>query len=322
MQGKVMTEEAMLPVYAGIDVCKERLDVHLHPLGKSWSVGNDAAGRATLLRRRLKARVVLAVMEPTAKYHRACHRHLDAGGVAVALVNPLRSRLFAQAVGQLAKTDAIDARMLALLAERLRPEPAAPPEPHVEALAELANARTAAVAERTALSNRLGATTLAFLRRELTARLKSLARHLDRLEANIAQLIASDPATARRASILQSIPGVGPANILAILSQLREIGQVNAKQATALAGLAPFARDSGPSIGRRTIRGGRAELRRYLYMAAVSASRCNPDLKRFYQNLRAAGKPPKLALTAVARKLVVLANTLVAENRPWLPNHP
>lgn len=322
MQGKVTTEEAMPPVYAGIDVCKERLDVYLHPLDQVWSVANDAAGRRLLLRRLTKAEVALAVMEPTSKYHRAAHRHLDAGGIAVALVNPLRSRLFAEACGQLAKTDAIDARMLALMAERLQPEAAAPPSQIEEELQELANARSAAIADRVALANRMETTTLAFLRRELTVRLNSLAHHIERLETRIAALIASDPATARRAAILRSIPGIGPANVIAILAGLREIGRLSAKQIAALAGLAPFARDSGPGQGRRSIRGGRNELRRYLYMAAVSASRCNPDLKCFYQHLIDSGKPAKLALTAVARKLIVLANTLVAENRTWTPERP
>lgn len=322
MQGKVTTEEAMPPVYAGIDVCKERLDVYLHPLGQAWSVANDAAGRQLLLRRLAKAGVGAAVMEPTSKYHRAAHRHLDGGGIPVALVNPLRSRLFAEATGQLAKTDAIDARMLALMAERLRPDATPPLDGIEEELQELANARSAAIADRVALTNRLETTTLAFLRRELAARLRSMARHVERLEARIATLIASDPPTARRAAILRSIPGVGPANVLAILAQLREIGRVSGKQAAALAGLAPFARDSGPSRNRRAIRGGRAELRRYLYMAAVSASRCHPGLSQFYRHLRASGKPAKLALIAVARKLIVLANTLIAENRPWTPERP
>jgi transposase len=322
MQGKVTTEEAMVPVYAGIDVCKEHLDIHLHPLGGSFSVANDAAGRRHLLRRLVKAGVVLAVMEPTSKYHRACHRHLAAGGIAVALVNPLRSRLFAEACGELAKTDAIDARMLALLAERLEPEATVPPSAVEEELQELASARSAAVADRTALTNRMETTGLAFLRRELARRIDSLARHIERLEARIEALIASDPATARAAAILRSIPGIGPVGVLAILAWLREIGRICGKQAAALAGLAPFARDSGPSRNHRSIRGGRAELRRYLYLAALAASRYNPDLKRFYQHLRANGKPAKLALTAVARKLIVLANTLVAEDRLWTIERP
>lgn len=321
MQGKVTTE-AMPSVYVGIDVCKERLDVYLHPLDERMSIANDAGGWRRLRRRLRGLEVMVVVMEPTSKYHRAAHRHLAAGGIAVALVNPLRARLFAQACGQLAKTDRIDARMLALMAERLRPEPTDPPRHVEEELQELAGARSAAIAERVAVANRLETIGSPFLRRELAARLRNLERHIERLEARIKDRIAADPITARRAAIIRSIPGCGPANVVAILTELREIGQLNAKQVAALAGLAPFACDSGPKQGRRSIRGGRSTLRRYLYMAAVSASRCNPDLKRFYQNLRANGKPAKLALTAVARKLLTLANALVAQDRCWTTVRP
>ena len=322
MQGKVTTEDAMAPVYCGIDVCKERLDVYLHPLGEQFSVANDAGGRRRLLRRLAGHRVAVVVMEPTSKYHRAAHRHLDAGGIAVALIAPHRARMFAGACGQLAKTDRIDARILALAGERLNPAVASPPTAGEEALEELAGARTAAVAERTATSNRLRTTTSAFLRRELGNRLRSLDRHLERIEARIVTAIAADARLARQAAIIRSIPGMGPVNVLAILTGLREIGRITGKEAAALAGLAPFADDSGPRQGQRRIRGGRAALRKALYMAAVAASRCNPELKAFYQRLRAKGKSAKAALIAVARKLIVLANTLVSENRSWSPTRP
>lgn len=321
MQGKVTTE-AMPSVYVGIDVCKERLDVYLHPLGDHFSVSNDAGGWRRLLRRLGKHRVRLVVMEPTSKYHRAAHRHLHANKVAVALINPRRARLFAQAIGQLAKTDRIDARILALVGERLQPEAVAPPDDRQENLEELARARDAALAERTSIRNRLHTTSLTFLRRELNNMLRSLERHIMRLEKVIEELIAGDPAMTRQSAVIRSIPGMGPVNALAILTGLREIGQLNGKEAAALAGLAPFADDSGPRHGNRRIHGGRSNLRKALYMAAVSASRCNPLLKAFYQRLRANGKPAKLAFTAVARKLLVLANTLVAENRCWTPARP
>src|SRR3954453_11185525 len=173
MQGKVTTE-AMAAVYVGIDVCKERLDVHLHPLGVHFSVLNDAGGWRALLRRLAPHPIALVVMEPTSKYHRAAHRHLAAAGIAVALVNPRRARLFAQAMGALAKTDRIDARILAIAGERLQPGPTAPPTAQEEAREELAGARSAALAERTAVANRLGTTGSAFVRRELARRLRSL----------------------------------------------------------------------------------------------------------------------------------------------------
>jgi transposase len=319
MQGKVTTEDAMPRIYVGIDVCKERLDVYLHPLGERFSVANDAGGWRCLLRRLARLRIELVVMEPTSKYHRAAHRHLAAVGIAVALINPQRARLFARACGQLAKTDQIDARILALAGERLQPGPVLPPTAEEEALEELAGARGAALAERAAITNRLRTTSLAFLRRELAGRLKNLDRHLSRLEAQIQAMIAANALLARQAAIIRSIPGMGPVNVLAILTGLREIGRINGKEAAALAGLAPFADDSGPRQGQRRIRGGRANLRKALYMAAVSASRCHPELRTFYQRLRANGKSAKLALIAVARKLIVLANTLVSEDRRWMP---
>jgi transposase len=322
MQGKVTTEQAMLQVYVGIDVCKERLDVYIHPIGERLTLANDAGGRRRLLRRLSKHQVELVVMEPTSKYHRATHRHLAAAGIAVALINPRRARLFAQAVGQLAKTDPIDARILALFGERLQPRVVAPPGPEAEVLEELAAAREAALAEQVAIANRLETTSLAFLRGELARRRRSLEAHIKRLETRINAIIAADPIMARQAAIIRSIPGMGPVNVLAILVFLREIGHINSKEAAALAGLAPFAADSGPRQGQRYIRGGRAQLRKALYMAAISASRYNPDLKAFYQRLRAAGKPAKLVLIGVARKLIVLANTLIAENRCWTPVRP
>ena len=321
MQGKVTTE-AMSRVYVGIDVCKERLDVYVHPLGERYCVANDAGGWRGLRRRLAKHQVELVVMEPTSKYHRAAHRHLDAVGIAVALINPHRARLFAQACGQLAKTDQIDATILALIGERLRPDEAAPPTADEEALEELANARSAALADRAAIANRLRTTSFAFVRRELDRQVRSLDRHISRLEAKIEAMIAADPVLARHAIIIRSIPGMGPVNVLAILTSLREIGRINGKEAAALAGLAPFADDSGPRQGQRRIRGGRANLRKALYMAAVSASRCNPQLSAFYQRLRAQGKSAKLALIAVARKLIVLANTLITEDRRWTPVRP
>jgi transposase len=322
MQGKVMTDGAMPRVYVGIDVCKERLDVYVHPEGEHFSVANDVAGRRHLLRRLARYQVERVVMEPTSKYHRAVHRHLHAVGMTVALVNPLRARLFAQAVGQLAKTDRVDARLLALIGERLQPDGMRPPSAEEEALEELAGARSSAMIERAAISNRLGTTSNAFLRGELTRRLRSLDGHAERIEAKIQVMIAADPFLARQAVIIRSIPGMGPVNVLAILTGLKEIGQINGKEAAALAGLAPFADDSGSREGRRRIKGGRANLRRALYMAAVSASRCNPEMRQFYQRLREAGKPAKLALIATARKLVVLANTLITEDRCWTPIRP
>lgn len=319
MQGKVHAD-AMPAVYAGIDVCKERLDIYLHPLGERFSLANDAGGWRCLRRRLAMLPVAMAALEATSKYHRAVHRRLHAAGIPVALVNPLRARLFAEACGIAAKTDAIDARMLAWMSVRLELAQSPPPPAEVEALQELVRARAAAVGERVALANRLESCAHAVLRRELRARLRGLDRHLARLERLIATHVAAHADLAARYAIVRSIPGIGPVTATELLANLDVVGRAGGKQVAALAGLAPFARDSGAAQGLRHIGRGRPHLRKALYMAALAAIRCNPDLKRFHQRLKDNGKPPKVAITAVMRKLLVLANTLIAQKRHWAPN--
>ena len=320
MQGKVKPTSAstVSTVYVGIDVCKAYLDVHIHPANETFRVANDAGGWRRLKTILSSHSVERVVMEATSKYHRAAHRSLHAAGFSVAIINPLRARLFAEACGALAKTDTIDARLLALMAEKLDPDATHPVRDIVENVRELASARRAAIMERVAVEQRRSVATSNFLQRELGRRLRLLHSHIDRLEAEIEAAISADAVLASRRDIVLSIPGIGPVVATALITELDEIGDLNAKQATALAGLAPFANDSGPRRGQRHIRGGRFELRKALYMAALSAARFNPDLKRFYQRLRDAGKAAKLAIIAVARKLIVLANTLVSQNRAWI----
>ena len=324
MQAKVMPEQSntATAVYVGVDVCKERLDIHIHPQGESLSLPNDRNGCRHIKRILEGHAVARIVMEATSKYHRAAHRSLAAAGLPVALVNPLRARLFAQARGTFAKTDALDARILALLGEQLDPA-VTPPRPEaLENLQELVRSRDTAVAQRSAVALRRDASQNSFLRSELARCLRWHDRHIARLEAAIAALIAQDPILNARQQLLLSIPGIGILTAAAILANLPEIGRLSAKQASAIAGLAPFARDSGASKSPRHIHGGRADLRRALYLAALTAARFNPNLKHFYQHLKGAGKAPKLALIAVARKLLILANSLIAQNRPWTPIHP
>ena len=322
MQGKVLLEaRSAQPVYVGIDVCKDHLDVHLHPLAHRWRVANDRDGLRRLKRLLAGHDVALVVMEATAKYHRLAHRSLSQSGLAVAVVNPLRARLFAEAIGAHAKTDRVDARVLAILGDALGPQAVAPAPEILEALQELVHARNAATVERTALANRLAASQTAFLGKELRQRLKSLEGHIERLAAAIAARIAADPALARRSEILISIPGVGPGVAANLLVDLAELGSLDRRAIACLAGLAPFADDSGEATGQRHIKAGRASPRRALYWAALSAARHNPNLNAFYKRLIAIGKKPKVALTAVMRKLVVLANTLLKENRLWVDQY-
>jgi transposase len=306
-------------------VCKARLDVHLHPSGVTLAVPNDSQGLKALVRALKGCDVGLVVMEATGKHHRLAARHLSQAGLPVAVVNPLRARLFAEAAGALGKTDGVDAHMLAVMGAALGPQgrlkAAAPAPEALEALAELVRARNAAVAERTALMNRLGASQTRFLKAELKRRVTALEGHIGRLAAEIDRRIKADPGLARRFEILVSIPGVGAAVAAALLVELAELGTLDRHAAAALAGLAPHPDDSGERTGLRRIMGGRPGPRRALYMAALSAARCNPGLKAFHARLREAGKKPKVALVAVMRKLVILANTLLKEDREWRPDH-
>ena len=323
MQGKVSSKHsAATQVYVGIDVCKKWLDVAVHPVGQVVRLENTAKGFKKLTRLLSSYRVASIVMEATGKLHRGVHRALYEAGLPVAVVNPLRSRLFAEATGALAKTDRLDAKLLAVMAEAVKPGAVAPLSNLMESLQELMRVRQASVDERTALMNQIGESSSAFVRRELQRRERTLTASISRIEHEIRRLIKSDAKLAARYEILLSIPGIGPVAAAALVIGLAELGSCSAKQAAKLAGLAPIACDSGDQKGARHIRGGRADVRRSLYMAAVSAATHNPHLKAFHDRLIAAGKLPKVALTAVMRKLVVIANTLVTENRHWQTNAP
>lgn len=323
MQGKALPDQsAQAPVYVGVDVCKDWLDVYFHPIGKTLRLANDSMGLKRLKRECAGLAVARVVMEATGKYHRAAHRSLHAAGLPVSVVNPLRSRLFAEAVGALAKTDRIDARMLALFGERLDPAVTPPASEATQELQELVRARQAAIVDRTALSNQRGEARTAFLRAEIARRIVDLEQHVARLDEEIARRVEADKALTARYRILLSIKGVGHVTAVTLLACLDELGACSNKGAAMLTGLAPLACDSGDKSGQRRIRAGRAHVRTALYMAAVSAARSNPDLAAFYKRLREKGKAAKVAIVAVMRKLVVLANTLVKENRIWQPTRP
>ena len=323
MQGKApLAPNAPIDIHVGIDVCKAWLDVYFHPAGETFRFANDADGLKRLKREFARFRVVRVVMEATAKFHRLAHRNLHDSGFAVAVINPARGRCFADALGTIAKTDRIDARVLALFSEAIDPRASAPCSLVLEQAQELVGARQNAVADRTAFVNQRGAATTSFLRAELKRRIDAAGTFIKRLEAEIARLIETDPAMARRVEILESIPGIGTITAVALAVGLAELGSVTNKKIALLVGLAPVARDSGDTSGKRHIEGGREHVRTAVYMAAVTAARCNEDLKAFYDRLVANGKLAKVALAAVMRKLVVLGNTLITENRLWTPIRP
>lgn len=264
----------------------------------------------------------LIVLEATDSYHRHAHRHLHDTGFNVAVMNPYRTRKFADMMGQLAKTDAIDAKSLALFAAMVRPGAKAPLAPVQADLAALLVARRQITQQKGALQNQLNVTEHSLISRQMRARIKMAERHLVALDAELRQLLRRDPDLKHRFDILTSIPGVGLISAATMIAELSELGQLTAPKIAALVGVAPMNCDSGAMRGQRRIRGGRSAVRNTLYMAAVAAVRTNGDFAAFYERLRENGKPFKVAITAVIRKLAIVANTLITQNRKWQPEPP
>jgi transposase len=304
-----------LPQTIGIDISKANLDCHAYPAGAERQFANTAKGHKALIAWLSQWQVERIAYEATATYHRALEVAL-ADWPCVKL-NPERARRFAQATGTLAKTDRIDAMLLARMAATLQ-TPVRPAQSAEQAqLAELINARDGLVRDRTALKNCDKNLTIAILKRQCKQRLEQIERHIDALDAEIASLIAADAKLARRHEILTSIAGVGTLTANQLIATMPELGSLDNKQAASLAGLAPVARQSGQWKGKSFIRGGRSNVRQALYMPALVAARFNPDLKAKYQQLVGAGKPAKIAITAVMRKLIVTANALLKADRCW-----
>ena len=323
MQGKTSsTQPATPPVYVGIDVSKSHLDVYIHPAGIARRVTNDKSGLKALTALLQSQSPDVTVVEATGRYHRPCHRHLHAAGFCVAVMNPFRTRKFADMMGQLAKTDEIDARTLALFAAMVKPKTTPPPTQEVAQLAELLTARRQVGTEMTTLKVQGGQCESKLVARQIRARLKMCERHQKALETEIRALIQQHPELQRRFDILTSVPGIAFVTAATLIAELDELGAANAAQISALVGVAPMNCDSGAWRGQRKIRGGRQNVRNALYMAAISAIRANPDLAAFYSRLREKGKPFKVAVTAVMRKLAILENSLLSENRQWKPQRP
>ena len=320
MQGKIK-RSAQLKIYVGVDVSKAWLDIAITPTNTVFRVANTMKGHKALVKELSGFYVAAIVVEATGKLHRGVHLFLHERGLAVSVINPYRSRKFAEALGELAKTDKIDAMVLARYAELIGPEARAPAPKALAELTELIHARIAAVAAQTALRNRLGAAHSSLLKDELRTQIGSSADHIERLEQGILALVAGNAQIARRFKILTSIPGIGPIAATGLIGLMAELGSMSAKQVAALTGVAPMNWDSGEMRGRRAIKGGRPTVRRLLYMAALSAAvrGANQDLKVLYERLRNRGKAAKVALVAVMRKLVILANTLIAQDREWTP---
>lgn len=304
------------PIFVGIDVSKARLDVSIRPTGKRDSVVNDKVGIKALVKRLEEIRPTLIVMEATGSLERQVSAALGGAGLPVVVVNPRQVRDFAKATGQLAKTDSIDALVLARFAEAVRPAVRPLPDEVTLELRALTSRRRQItemiVAERNRIANASQA-----VRKRIDAHIRWLDAELKRADKDLDQSIRQSPIWRENEDLLRSVPSIGPVVSRTLLAELAELGKLNRKQIAALVGIAPLNRDSGTFRGRRGIWGGRATVRAALYMAALVASRRNAVIRAFYKRLRDAGKAPKVALVACMRKLLTILNAMIKHKTRW-----
>ena len=307
--------------FVGIDVSKSWVDVHVRPDGDAFRCATDSDGLLELVRRLSPLRPTVIVMEASGGFESMVAIGLAEAGLPVAIVNPRQVRRFAEALGQLAKTDAIDARVIAHFAEAVRPMPRPIPDPMMAQLQELLARRRQLVVMINAEKQRLAKAAGAVTQRSHKAMLKSLEGEQARIDRAIDKLVQQSPLWCRKLDLLTTVPGVGNVVACTLLTELPELGSADRHQIAALAGVAPFSRDSGRKKGKRFIRAGRVQVRGPLYMACLVAIRFNPPLKAFYRRLRDAGKPARLALVAVMRKLLTILNAMLRDNQPWAFAH-
>jgi transposase len=305
-----------MPVTVGIDVAKAWLDVAVWPSREAWRVPNDESGVATLAERLAPLAPDLVVLEATGGLEIPAAAALAGAGLPVAVVNPRQVRDFARAMGQLAKTDALDAHVLARFGDVVRPAPRALPDADAQALAALVARRRQVLAMLTAERQRLG-TARAPVSDRLGAHIAWLERELAGLDDDLRRRVRESAIWRAREDLLRSVPGIGPVVATTLLAELPELGALDRKRIAALVGVAPLNRDSGTARGRRLVWGGRGRVRTALYMAALVAVRHNPLLRAFYARLLAAGKPKKVALTACMHKLLLVLNAVVRAGTPW-----
>jgi transposase len=314
------------PVFVGVDVSKETLDVHLRVVGPSrqtdlaFSFPNSAEGIDALLHRLKPHAVRLVVVESTGGYERRVAIELLTAGIAVAVVNPTRVRRFAQAMGTLAKTDRIDARVLAEFAMRMEPRPSEAPSAQQILLDELLTRRRQLVAMRTMEVNRAQQAVGPLVVRQVKQHLKHLDKQVAQIDAELESLIDNDPEWKERVVLIDSVPGIGKTIAFRLVADLPELGKLNREQIAALVGVAPMNHDSGKQRGMRRIRGGRTDARSALFMAAWVAKRHNPTIKAYAERLTAAGKPFKVVLVACMRKILIILNVMLKTKTAWNEN--
>ncbi len=307
--------------FIGIDVAKDKLDIHVRPENRDFSTANTPEGFQEIVKQLPAPTTCLIALESTGSYHKSLAEAMIRAGHFVAVANPRHVRSFAIALGLLAKTDKIDARIIAHYAETARPRTMSlSPENQVK-IVELVTRRRQLLDMRTAEKNRLETIHIQAVRRSLEQMLKTIDKQIKTIEKQIAGLLKSDDDWNDKADLLLSVPGVGPITVASLLADLPELGRLNRKEIAALAGLAPYNNDSGRKHGKRSIHGGRKPIRSVLYMAALTAMRCNDVIRKFADRLKAQGKSFKVVVTACMRKLLVILNTMVKNNTQWEPQN-
>lgn len=312
----------MTHITIGIDISKDHLDSHRLPDGACNRFANTKAGIKALIKWLLADLPERVVFEPTGAYHRKLERSLAEAGISYAKVNPRQARRFAEATGTLAKTDRVDAMMLARFGAVLDPAATVTRNQAVETLGELVVARRGLIKDRTATKNRQHNLSSALLKQQAKRRLKQIGADIAAIDAECRRLVEADEDLNLRFAILISIKGIGQVAVMTMLAEMPELGTMDKRQTASLAGLAPVTRQSGAWRGKSFIQGGRRTLRQALYMPALVAVRFNDELKAKYQALVEAGKPHKVAITAIMRKLITIANALIRDQRTWAEIKP
>jgi len=312
-----MERSPAAPSFVGIDVSKDRLDVHVLPSGQIFTVQRDDTGLESLVRELRQSAPTLIVLEATGGFEVTVAATLAGAHLPIAVVNPRQIRGFARAIGRLAKTDALDAKIIALFAERIRPDACPLADADSQALAELVARRRQVVEMIGMETNRLHQVRNPHVQRMLRATLKTLTNQLAELDRDIDDTIKRSPIWRAADDLLTSVPGVGDVTAHTLIADLPELGQLDRRRIAALVGVAPLNRDSGQMRGKRTIAGGRAEVRRALYMATLSAIRWNPVISKHYQSLVDRGRPKKVALVACMRRLLGILNAIMRTKTPW-----
>lgn len=306
-------------IFVGIDVSKDRLDVHVRPSGEAFVVARDGKGLEELIDRLRTLAPQLIAIEATGGFETTAAAALAGAALPLAIINPAQVRHFAQAVGKRAKTDPIDAEVIARFAAAVKPEVRPVPDAHARLLGELVARRRQIVEMIVAERQREQRTAITRVHKSILRHIRMLEKELADIDHEIGTLVRGSPAWRDKEDLLVTFPGIGNTLARTLLAEVPELGCLTRREIASLAGVAPFTRQSGRWKGKSMIAGGRAPVRAALYMAALSASNRNPHLKRFYQRLLSAGKPKMLALIAVARKILVILNAMLRDRKQWQP---